>query len=62
VTLLFAQDSYERVAEAYIAGLETYVARGGDLKQVASVATTTDGPVQASWRMWSLPLTRESQR
>ena len=39
VTLLFAQDSYERVAEAYIAGLETYVARGGDLKQVASVAS-----------------------
>ena len=24
VTLLFAQDAYERVAEAYIAGLETY--------------------------------------
>jgi transaldolase/glucose-6-phosphate isomerase len=39
VTLLFAQNSYERVAEAYIAGLETYVARGGDLKQVASVAS-----------------------
>ena len=39
VTLLFAQDSYERVAEAYIAGLETYAARGGDLKQVASVAS-----------------------
>ena len=27
VTLLFAQDSYERVAEAYIAGLETYAGR-----------------------------------
>ena len=39
MTLLFAQDSYERVAEAYIAGLETYAARGGDLKQVASVAS-----------------------
>ena len=39
VTLLFAQDSYERVAEAYIAGLETYAGRGGDLKQVASVAS-----------------------
>ena len=33
VTLLFDQDSYERVAEAYIAGLETYAARGGELKQ-----------------------------
>src|SRR6516165_5246665 len=39
VTLLFAQDAYERVAEAYIAGLETYADRGGDLKQVASVAS-----------------------
>jgi transaldolase/glucose-6-phosphate isomerase len=39
VTLLFAQDSYERVAEAYIAGLEIYAARGGDLKRVASVAS-----------------------
>ena len=34
VTLLFAQDAYERVAEAYIAGLEAYAARGGDLKRV----------------------------
>jgi transaldolase/glucose-6-phosphate isomerase len=39
VTLLFAQEAYERVAEAYIAGLETFAARGGDLKQVASVAS-----------------------
>jgi transaldolase / glucose-6-phosphate isomerase len=39
VTLLFAQDSYERVAEAYIAGLEAYAGRGGDLKKVASVAS-----------------------
>jgi transaldolase / glucose-6-phosphate isomerase len=39
VTLLFAQDTYERVAEAYIAGLETHAARGGDLKRVASVAS-----------------------
>jgi transaldolase / glucose-6-phosphate isomerase len=39
VTLLFAQDAYERVAEAYITGLETYTARRGDLKRVASVAS-----------------------
>jgi transaldolase/glucose-6-phosphate isomerase len=39
VTLLFALDAYERVAEAYIAGLETYAARRGDLKRVASVAS-----------------------
>jgi transaldolase/glucose-6-phosphate isomerase len=38
-TLLFAQDVYERVAEAYIAGLETYASRRGDLKRVASVAS-----------------------
>lgn len=39
VTLLFAQDSYEQVAEAYIAGLEAYAARRGELSKVASVAS-----------------------
>jgi len=39
VTLLFAQEVYEQVAEAYIAGLEKFAARGGDLKRVASVAS-----------------------
>ena len=39
VTLLFAQDAYEQVAEAYIAGLEKFAAGGGDLKRVASVAS-----------------------
>jgi transaldolase/glucose-6-phosphate isomerase len=39
VTLLFARDIYEQVAEAYIAGLETLIARGGDPKRVASVAS-----------------------
>jgi transaldolase / glucose-6-phosphate isomerase len=39
VTLLFALDVYERVAEAYIAGLERLVARGGDATRVASVAS-----------------------
>ncbi len=39
VTLLFDQDAYERVAEAYIAGLEACAARRGDLKRVASVAS-----------------------
>ena len=33
VTLLFAQEVYEKVAEAYIAGLEDLAARGGNLKQ-----------------------------
>jgi transaldolase / glucose-6-phosphate isomerase len=39
VTLLFAQDAYERVADAYISGLETYAHRNGDLGRVASVAS-----------------------
>jgi transaldolase / glucose-6-phosphate isomerase len=39
VTLLFAQDAYEQVAEAYIAGLETFAAGGGDPGRVASVAS-----------------------
>nr|MDT8304384.1 bifunctional transaldolase/phosoglucose isomerase [Anaerolineae bacterium] len=39
VTLLFAVDNYEQVAAAYIAGLETLAASGGDLGAVASVAS-----------------------
>ena len=39
VTLLFSQQVYERVAEAYIAGLEQLAANGGDLSRVASVAS-----------------------
>jgi transaldolase/glucose-6-phosphate isomerase len=39
VTLLFAQEMYEKVARAYIAGLKKYVAEGGDASHVASVAS-----------------------
>jgi transaldolase/glucose-6-phosphate isomerase len=39
ITLLFAQEVYEQVAEAYIAGLEEYASRGGNLKKMASVAS-----------------------
>jgi len=39
VTLLFAQEVYEQVAEAYIAGLEQCAAKGGDLSKIASVAS-----------------------
>ncbi|HVB88359.1 MAG TPA: bifunctional transaldolase/phosoglucose isomerase [Candidatus Dormibacteraeota bacterium] len=39
VTLLFAQEVYERVAEAYIEGLEEFVKHGGDAGQIASVAS-----------------------
>src|SRR5580658_200182 len=39
VTLLFAQDVYEQVAEAYIAGLEGFAKSGGDVGKMASVAS-----------------------
>ncbi len=39
VTLLFSVEIYERVAEAYMAGLEALAARGGDVGRVGSVAS-----------------------
>ena len=39
VTLLFSQNVYAEVADAYIAGLEDFVAKGGDPHRVASVAS-----------------------
>jgi transaldolase/glucose-6-phosphate isomerase len=39
ITLLFSQKVYLEVAEAYLAGLEYYVAGGGDPSHVASVAS-----------------------
>src|SRR5918911_562508 len=39
VTLLFGMAAYEAVADAYLAGLEALVARGGDPSSVASVAS-----------------------
>lgn len=39
ITLLFAQEVYEKVAEAYIAGLEDFAKRGGNLRKMASVAS-----------------------
>lgn len=39
VTLLFAQDVYVKVAEAYIAGIEQFAKNGGDVGQMASVAS-----------------------
>ena len=39
VTLLFAQEIYVKVAEAYVAGLEALAARGGNLKKMAGVAS-----------------------
>jgi transaldolase len=39
VTLLFSRSAYRAVADAYIDGLETWVAAGGDPARVASVAS-----------------------
>jgi transaldolase / glucose-6-phosphate isomerase len=39
ITLLFSQKVYIEVAQAYLAGLERYVAGGGDPAHVASVAS-----------------------
>jgi transaldolase/glucose-6-phosphate isomerase len=39
VTLLFALETYEQVAEAYLAGLEARASSGGDVSGLASVAS-----------------------
>lgn len=39
VTLLFAQERYERVAEAFVAALEKLAEQGGDVSQIGSVAS-----------------------
>jgi transaldolase / glucose-6-phosphate isomerase len=39
VTLMFSQQQYVRVADAYIAGLEKLLESGGDISKVASVAS-----------------------
>jgi transaldolase/glucose-6-phosphate isomerase len=39
VTLLFSQEMYQKIAEAYIAGLEQLAAKGGNVAKMASVAS-----------------------
>ena len=39
ITLLFAQSAYEKVAEAFIAGLEARAMKGLDISHIASVAS-----------------------
>src|ERR1700732_820069 len=39
ITLLFAQEVYEKVAEAHISGLEDLAKRGGNLKKTCGVAS-----------------------
>src|SRR5215813_11606465 len=39
ITLLFSQQVYEDVVEAYLSGLERFVGAGGDASKIASVAS-----------------------
>ncbi len=39
VTLLFSVEAYEKVANAYMTGLEKLAAKGGDISKIASVAS-----------------------
>jgi transaldolase/glucose-6-phosphate isomerase len=39
ITLLFAQQIYEQVVEAYLSGLEALAAKGGEISRIASVAS-----------------------
>ena len=39
ITLLFAQEMYEQVAQAYLTALETLAKNGGDLNKISSVAS-----------------------
>ncbi|HEV2421926.1 MAG TPA: bifunctional transaldolase/phosoglucose isomerase [Candidatus Acidoferrales bacterium] len=39
ITLLFAQEAYEQVTQAYLNALETLAKNGGDLSKIASVAS-----------------------
>ncbi len=39
ITLLFAQQVYEQVVEAYLTGLEALAAKGGEISRIASVAS-----------------------
>jgi transaldolase/glucose-6-phosphate isomerase len=48
ITLLFSQAVYREVAGAYLAGLEKYVAKGGDPSHVASVASFFVSRIDAS--------------
>src|SRR5258708_39821 len=45
VTLLFSQQVYAEVAEAYISGLEAFAKKGGDPHKVSSVASFFVSPI-----------------
>jgi transaldolase/glucose-6-phosphate isomerase len=68
VTLLFSQEVYQRIAEAYIRGLSKFAAGGGEVARIASVAsffisridTLADGELSA--RVKSAKTPQEEQK
>ena len=68
VTLLFSQEVYQKVAEAYVRGLEKFVAGGGEAGRIASVASffisRIDNSVDAevSTRLKSASSPQETQK
>ncbi len=48
ITLMFSQQVYEEVVEAYLSGLEDFAAQDGDLSKVASVASFFVSRIDAS--------------
>ena len=68
VTLIFSVERYAEVVEAYLSGLETLLAKGGDLRKVASVAsffvsrvdTKVDKILQAKIESTTDPVQRRS--
>src|ERR1700676_843165 len=48
ITLLFSQKVYVEVAKAYLAGLEKYVANGGDPSHFARVASFFVSPIEGA--------------
>jgi len=66
ITLLFSVDAYEAVADAWLAGLERFAAKGGDPGRVASVASffisridsLIDGKLEALAKAATTPATK----
>jgi transaldolase/glucose-6-phosphate isomerase len=47
-TLVFGRETYQKIAEAYLAGLESFAARGGDPARVAAVASFFVGRIDSA--------------
>src|SRR5262249_32930530 len=63
ITLLFAQQVYEQVVEAYLSGLEALAAKGGEISRIAALrafssAASTPTWINCSTRKSRAPTTR----